>query len=119
MVFISFDDRLAPGPLVPLLHLTQVLVIACPCGLGLATPTAVMVGTGVGARYGVLIKGGKALEAAAGLTSICFDKTGVFGFPAPDVLNMWTSHTALIISVTICASDLEQPSHIAARARTL
>jgi len=98
--------------LFSLLISITVLIISCPCAVGLATPTAIMVGTGKGAENGILIKGGEALERAQNLDTIVFDKTGTLtkGEPAlTDVIALKGSENEVLRLAAIAEKGSEHP----------
>jgi len=100
-----------------LMAFTAVIVIACPCALGLATPTAIMVGTGKGAENGILVKGGEPLEQASKINTIVFDKTGTLTKGKPEVTDIESvSNFDKDTLLTVAASLEKQSEHPLAEA---
>lgn len=105
---------------VALTYAISVLVISCPCALGLATPTAIMVGTGRGAANGILVKSAEALETARGVKAVVLDKTGTITKGAPQVTDVLPAEGVRAEELLRLAYALEKPSeHPLARAMVL
>jgi Cu+-exporting ATPase len=115
IALISFALWLIFGPppslLYALIAFITVLIIACPCAMGLATPTAVMVGTGVAAERGVLFRGGASLEAARGIGVVVFDKTGTLTDGRPTVVQIATSGISEAELLRLAASVEQNSEH--------
>ncbi|WIM04803.1 MAG: heavy metal translocating P-type ATPase [Candidatus Nitricoxidivorans perseverans] len=99
-----------------LAHAVAVLLIACPCALGLATPTAIMVGTGQAARRGIYIRNGEALETAAKLTTLVFDKTGTITEGKPVVTDFAAEGVDAARLLALVAGVEDHSEHFLARA---
>ncbi len=108
--FLVWLFALGASPMEALLPAVAVLVIACPCALGLATPTAIMVGTGRGAELGVLVKDGAALERAGRVQTVVFDKTGTLTQGKPVLSDFAAFGEAKEADLLALAASAEQGS---------
>ena len=93
-----------------MIHAIAVLIIACPCALGLATPTAIMVGTGRGASSGILIKNAESLERAGSITTVVFDKTGTITEGKPSVTDLFLFNDCSREELMMLAASVEHKS---------
>lgn len=110
LTFLVWFFLLSAGFTYALMAFTAVIVIACPCALGLATPTALMVGTGMAAEQGILIKGGEPLEMACKVNAIVFDKTGTLTKGKPEVTEVLSFGTHDEDEILSIAASLERAS---------
>lgn len=97
-----------PALTYALVNFIAVMIIACPCALGLATPTSIMVGTGMGAEHGILIRGGESLETAHKVNAVIFDKTGTLTQGQP-ILTDWSGSDADLALVAAAEVRSEHP----------